>query len=64
MEGGMHERGVCMAGGVRGRGACVAGEHMWQETWPLHWAVRIVLECILVARNYIAIPCKKLNLLL
>ena len=42
--------GGCVAGGgmhgrdVRGRG----GGHAWQERWPLQWAVRILLECILV----------------
>ena len=31
-----------MADDVHYRGACV------QERWPLNWAVRILLECILV----------------
>ena len=36
--------------GVRGRGMCVAvGRGAWQERWPLQWAVRILLECILVS---------------
>ena len=45
--GGMCDRGrawqgACMAGGVHGRGPA------WQEKWPLHRAVRILLERILV----------------
>ena len=58
VAGGMHG-GVCMVGQRAWQGACVAGEHVWQKTWPLHYAVRILLEYILVARNYIAIPCNE-----
>ena len=48
---GMHDKGQGCAwqvahawqeGGVHGRGRA------WQEKWPLQWAVRILLECILV----------------
>ena len=56
---GMHEcvcgRGACMAGDMCGSWrACMARECVWQggcawqEKWPLEWAVRILLECILV----------------
>ena len=51
----MAGEGACMQGGVYGRGhvwqggACVVGGgHVWQERQPLQWAVRILLECILV----------------
>ena len=39
---------VC--GGMRGRWACVAGERAWQilRDTANAWAVRILLECILV----------------
>ena len=45
-------QGVCMAGGMHGKG------HMWQEgvhageKWLLKWAVRILLECILVCHEH------------
>ena len=51
-QGGMHGRGACVAGGMcgggcmgggmHGRGVCMAGK------WQLQWAIRILLECILV----------------
>ena len=43
--GGIHGRGVHGGGtgGVHGRG------HAWQEERPLQWAVRILVECILVS---------------
>ena len=66
MAGGVHGRGhvwqeLCVAGahawqwGVYGRGCawqgvCVVGGPVWQEKWPLQWAVRILLECILVKK--------------
>ena len=52
--------GVCMAGGVHGggmhgggvRGSGGEGGRAWQDRRPLQWAVRILLECILVlAKN-------------
>ena len=58
MVSGVHGRGACMAGGVHGRrgmhggGACLAGGggHAWQILRDMlnEWAVRILLECILV----------------
>ena len=59
MAGGMCGRGACMAGGVHGKRVCMVGAYVtggihgggcvvWQERWPLQWAVRILLECILV----------------
>ena len=46
----VHGEGACVAeGSVHGRGACaVGGVRAWQEKWQLQWAVRILLECILV----------------
>ena len=45
-QGGMHGRGgACVAGGIHGHGG--GGGHVWQERWPLHRAVRILVECIL-----------------
>ena len=38
-------RGVCVE-----EGAYIAGGHEWQERRPLQWAVRILLECILVVK--------------
>ena len=40
-----------MAGGHAwgARGMCGLGGHAWQEKWQLQWAVRILLECILVS---------------
>ena len=42
-------QGVCMVGGVHGRGTCVADGHEWQDRRPLQQAVRILVECFLVA---------------
>ena len=55
--GGMHSRGVCMAGGHVWRGyACMAGgaympQQILQDTVNER-AVRILLECILVASSF------------
>ena len=57
------ERGcVCGKGGMHGEGGHVwqrgrawrkgGGERAWQERRPLQWAVRILLECILVFYYY------------
>ena len=48
--GGVHGGGACVVGegGMHGRGVCVEGGGAWQERQPLQWAVRILLECILV----------------
>ena len=46
--------GACVARGcafVAGRGVCMAGGHAWQERQPLHQAVHILLECILVFKR-------------
>ena len=47
---GVHSRGVnqgtCMAG------ACVVEGCTWQERWPLQQMVRILLECILVWKQF------------
>ena len=57
-RGGVHGRGACVAGVVHGRGGpawqrgvCVAGGHAWQilRDTVNEWAVRILLECILVS---------------
>ena len=61
----MHGRGVCVVGGVHGRGVCMAGGvhaggcmlggvhaggvHGVRDTVN-EWAVRILLECILVGK--------------
>ena len=47
-------QGCVCGGGMHGRGhawcgACMAEGHAWQEKRQLQWAVRILLECILVA---------------
>ena len=65
VAGGMHDRrehawqGACMVGGVHGRRACVAGGMhgggcAWQILWDTvnEWAVRILLECILVKNSF------------
>ena len=39
---------ACVAGGCAWQWACVAGGRAWQEKRQLQWAVRILLECILV----------------
>ena len=60
VAGDMRGRGACMAGGVHGRrgmhgtGTHMAGGHEWQERWPLQQMVCILLECILVKINAIA----------
>ena len=48
------EEGACVVGGVDDRGmhgrgdAWPGGGHVWQSRRPLHRAVRILLECIVV----------------
>ena len=42
---GMRGKGHAWFGGMHGKGACVA-----REKRPLQWAVRILLECILVRK--------------
>ena len=49
MAGGMCGRRVCMEGGMHGRG------HAWQERRPLQRTVRILLKCILVFVENIAL---------
>ena len=42
-------QGACMEGGMCGRGACMPPPHTHNEIWSVNvWAVRILLECILV----------------
>ena len=51
--------GVRGRGGMHGGGACM-GEHSWvgggawQEKRQLQWAVRILLECILVVSHFVS----------
>ena len=63
MAGGMHGRGVCVAGGMhdrrcvwwvgmRGGGVCKSDTATYGDTVNER-AVRILLECILVLRNFI-----------
>ena len=42
-----------MAGGMHGGRACMVGGHAWQEKRQLQWAIRILLECILVDSMYL-----------
>ena len=52
--GGVHGRGYAWWGGACvAEGACVAGGHAWQERRPLQWAIRILLECILVSKMFL-----------
>ena len=48
MAGGMHGWGVCGRDGVHGKGSVWLGGACVLEKLPLKWAVRILLECILV----------------
>ena len=54
MAGGMHGRGVCMVGGMCVRGACMAHMPTLQilRDTVNKWAVRILLECILVSKSF------------
>ena len=54
MAGGMHGREVCMVGGMCGRGACMAHMPTLQilRDTVNKWAVRILLECILVSKSF------------
>ena len=47
VKGGMCDQGACMAGDMHGRGHAWQGACM-QESRPLKWVLRILLECILV----------------
>ena len=56
----VHGGGCMVLGGMCGRG------HVWQgvcmvERRPLKWAVRIVVECILVLKDmdFISVKCEK-----
>ena len=63
VAGGMHGSRVCMARGHAWQGTCVAGGgHAWQERMPLQWTVRILLECILVAK-YFTFSCTLQNII-
>ena len=42
------EGGHVWQGGHAWQWACVAGRRAYQEKWQVQWAVRILLECILV----------------
>ena len=54
VAGGMHGREVCMVGGMCGRGACMAHMPTLQilRDTVNKWAVRILLECILVSKSF------------
>ena len=59
MVGGMHGGGMCMAGGCVWWGACMAGGLCSEgRAWKIlrdtvnEWAVRILLECILVFSTF------------